>query len=209
VAARVHDARDRRVAVLESLDLTSLEPGPTDLIDDDLRERAPTSSSARATEPRDTSGEDMNMSRTTGLRAIVVTVALWGAGCVDCGSLKTWQGGERASPINSVMSLRFHLCDEDWASAAEAIAPGSEYSLARRGDSTEESFWREPSPIAGEGELLFPLGPEDAIGDAQPLGTQMQVEIRHARRYEKDPRPRGLVLEERSGQWLVVAHRNW
>ena len=31
---------------------------------------------------------------------------------------------------------------------------------------------------------MFPLGPEDAIGDAQPIGTQMQVEILHARRYE-------------------------
>jgi hypothetical protein len=107
------------------------------------------------------------------------------------------------------MSLRYHLCEEDWTSAAEAIGRGSEYTQARGGDSTKEPFWREPSPIPGEGALLLPLGPEDAIGEAQPIGREVLVEIRHARRYEKDPRPRGLVLEERKGEWLIVAYRNW
>ncbi len=130
-------------------------------------------------------------------------------GCVDCSNLRTWHGGERESPVNTVMSLRFHLCESDWAQAARSIAPGSEYLSAHAGDPSTAAFWQVQTLIGGEGDLFFPLGPEDEISGARPHGTQMQVEIRHKRRYVKDPRPRGLLLEDRNGEWLIVGYRNW
>ncbi len=141
--------------------------------------------------------------------AIFLSFGLWLAGCVNCSALRTWQGGEQETPANTVMSLRYHLCQENWAAAAQTIRPGSEYVQARSGDPTQEPYWRVPSPIAAEGSLGFPLGPEDAIGEAQKVGAETLVEIRHARRYEKDPRPRALVLEEQNGLWLIVGYRNW
>lgn len=129
-------------------------------------------------------------------------------GCVDCSELRSWQGEERASPTNTVLSLRFHLCEEDWTAASAAVDPASE--LARgRGEPAKEEFWKVSSPIASEGALLFPLGPEDAVGEAKASGNQVEVEVRHARRYEKDPRPRALILEEQQGTWRIVASKNW
>lgn len=144
----------------------------------------------------------------TSLTLWAAALAVVTTGCVNCGNLRSWQGGERESPENTVQSLRLHLCEEDWTAAAEAVAAGSEYARARGGDPTKEPFWRVAS--ASSDELLFPLGPEDAVGDAKPhAGGQVQVEIRHAKRFEKDPRPRALLLENRNGQWLIVSFRNW
>lgn len=58
-------------------------------------------------------------------------------------------------------------------------------------------------------ESLFGEEIEAEVLDGQQVGSVTQVEIRHARRYEKDPRPRALVLEEQNGQWLIVGYRNW
>ncbi|MCO5166439.1 MAG: hypothetical protein M9894_08745 [Planctomycetes bacterium] len=142
--------------------------------------------------------------------ALVLSLSFVLSGCVDCSALRSWRGGERETPVNSVMALRYNLCQEDWAAAAQAIDLGSEFVQARGGDPTKEAFWRVPSPIMGEGALWFPLGPEDAVGEAQQAGTETLVELRHARRYEKDPRPRALLLEQRQGgEWLIVGYRNW
>lgn len=154
-------------------------------------------------------GEAMRvMNRTARSTAIFLSFGLWLGGCVNRSALMTWQGGEQETPVNTVMSLRYYLCEENWAAAAQAIRLGSEYGQARTGDPTQAPYWRVPSPIAAEGMLAFPLGPEDAIGEAQQVGAETLVEIRHARRYEKDPRPRALVLEEQNGLRLIVAYRN-
>lgn len=149
------------------------------------------------------------MNLTARSTAIILSLGLWLAGCVNCGALRTWQGGELETPVNTVMSLRHHLCEEDWAAAARSIRPGSEYVQARGGDPTQEAYWRVSSPTA-EGDMLwFPLGPEDAVGEVLQVGAETLVELHHARRYEKDPRPRALVLEAQSGQWLIVGYRSW
>lgn len=145
--------------------------------------------------------------RTTWASAFVVSCSLWLAGCVGCGAPPTGQGGEREPAISSVMSLRYHLCQGDWAAASAAIAPGSEFAQ-RGGDQTTERFWTVAAPIS-EAPLRFPLGPEDEIGGAKTIDAQVHVELLHARRLDKDPRPRVLVLEQRDGQWLIVTSRNW
>jgi hypothetical protein len=143
-----------------------------------------------------------------------IVMIMFTSGCIVCTNLKTWTGGERDTALNTVMSLRYHLCNRNFKQASRSIAPGSEYIRARPGDPTTEAYWRIDNIVIGQPQqtTYFPLGPEDEIVGERPFdpsGTQMEVEIRHKLRYGKDPRPRSLILKKFDGEWLITGYRNW
>jgi hypothetical protein len=139
----------------------------------------------------------------------LLAAAAFVGGCDPCRSLRLWQGGEHDSPLSTVQSLRYNVCEKNWAAAAAAIAPGSDYDRERPGNHAARDYWFVPSPILGVGELPFPLGPEDAIIAQRINGVRAEVELRHIQHYDKGGRPRALLLQQFGTEWLIVGYNNW